>query len=93
MMSEEERECLQSDLESARLNIAETERALEDATSRNADLEEEIREMRGETEGYTAKVGTPAVDRRGGNLRRWELFHFLFNMSNMEQEILRLASG
>lgn len=56
MMSEDERESLNSDLESARLNIAETERMLEVATSRNAGLEEEIRTMRGETEGYTAKV-------------------------------------
>lgn len=65
MLSEEERESLQSDLESARLNIAEMERALEVATSRNADLEEEIRAMRGETEGYTAKVGAAAIVRRG----------------------------
>lgn len=56
MMSEEERGSLQSDLETARLNITETERMLEVATARNADLEEEIRAMRGETEGYTAKV-------------------------------------
>eukprot|EP00903_Cladosiphon_okamuranus_P015003 g13882.t1 len=56
MMSEEERESLQSDVEIARLNIKETERMLEVATARNADLEEEIRAMRGETEGYTAKV-------------------------------------
>lgn len=56
MMSGEERESLQSDLETARLNIKETERMLEVATERNADLEEEIRAMRGETEGYTAKV-------------------------------------
>lgn len=55
-MSEEERESLQSDLETARLNIKETERMLEVATARNADLEDEIRAMRGETEGYTAKV-------------------------------------
>ena len=64
-MSEEERESLESDLESARINIAETERSLEAAKSRNADLEEEIRAMRGETEGYTAKVDTE-VHCRGG---------------------------
>lgn len=56
MMSDEERESLTSDLESARLNIAETERMLEAATARSDGLEEEIRVMRGETEGYTAKV-------------------------------------
>ncbi|CAM9996380.1 unnamed protein product, partial [Ectocarpus sp. 12 AP-2014] len=55
-MSEEERRTLVSDVESARLNIAETERMLQVATTRNACLEEEIRAMRGETEGYTAKV-------------------------------------
>lgn len=61
MMSEEERQSLTSDLESARLNITETERMLEAATGRNVDLEEEIRTMRGETEGYTAKVYGSAV--------------------------------
>lgn len=55
-MSEEERRTLVSDVESARLNIAETERMLQVATTRNDGLEEEIRAMRGETEGYTAKV-------------------------------------
>lgn len=55
-MSEEERRTLVSDVESARLNIAETERTLHVATTRNECLEEEIRAMRGETEGYTAKV-------------------------------------
>lgn len=56
IMSGEERESLTSDLESARLNIAETGKLLEAATSRNAGLEEEIRAMRGETECYTAQV-------------------------------------
>lgn len=65
-MSEEERESLQSDLESARLNIKETERMLEVATARNADLEEEIRAMRGETEGYTAKVYSFLIYRHPG---------------------------
>lgn len=56
MMSECQREKLESEVESARLNVAEMEREVEAASARNASLEDEIRAMRGETEGYTAKV-------------------------------------
>ncbi|CAN0061430.1 unnamed protein product [Scytosiphon promiscuus] len=55
-MSEGERERLELEVESARLDVARMEREVEVTTSRNADLDVEIRAMRGETEGYTAKV-------------------------------------
>lgn len=57
-MSERERENLESEVETARLNVANMEREVEAATARNDGLEDEIRAMRGETEGYTAKVCT-----------------------------------
>lgn len=56
-MSKAERASLQAEVESAGQMLRDTQQTLEDLTSRNTELEDEIGAMRGQTEGYTAKVG------------------------------------
>ena len=56
LLSDEERASLQSEVDSVRLELAETRETLKAVTARRADLEQELVAIRGETEGYTAKV-------------------------------------
>lgn len=56
LLSEDERGPLKSELESARRLLEETRVTMEATAARNDELEEEIGAVRGQTEGYTAKV-------------------------------------
>lgn len=56
LLTEDERAGLESELGSVKQQLAEAQGTVEVAEARNAVLEEEIGAIRGETEGYTAKV-------------------------------------
>lgn len=60
-LAEEEREGLESEIRFVRLKLAETQDSLKVTTNRAANLEEELAAIRGETEGYTAKVRSMLV--------------------------------
>lgn len=52
----EKPESLESEIQLVRLKLAETQDSLKVTTNRAANLEEELAAIRGETEGYNAKV-------------------------------------